>query len=86
MNDFPVSPTIEIPASMLDAKFLFASLLWGSIGFGYFIYGKKQQEMAPLIGGLAMIAVSYLVGSTLIMSLISMALMAGVYLCLKRGW
>jgi hypothetical protein len=71
---------------MFDAKFLFASLLWGSIGVGYFIYGKKQQEMAPLIGGVAMILVSYLVGSALLMSLICMALIVIVYVLLKRGW
>ena len=72
--------------NIFDTKFLLASLLWGSIGVGYFIYGKKQQEMAPLIGGLAMIAVSYLVGSALLMSLISVALIVMVYVAMKRGW
>ena len=70
---------------LLDAKFLFASLIWGSIGVGYFIYGKRQQEMIPLIGGLLMVAVSYLVSSALLMSLISLALIAGVHLLLRRG-
>ena len=65
--------------NLLDTKFLLASLIWGSIGVGYFIYGKKQQEVAPLVGGLVMIAVSYLVGSALLMSLISIAVMIAVY-------
>ncbi len=71
--------------NIFDAKFLFASLIWGSIGVGYFIYGKKQQEMVPLIGGLAMIGISYLVGSALIMSLLGVALIIAVYLLVKRG-
>jgi hypothetical protein len=68
----------------IDTKFLFASLLWGSVGVGYFIYGKKQQEMIPLIAGLVMIAISYFVGSALFMSLISVALIGAVYFLMKR--
>lgn len=71
--------------NIFDTKFLFASLLWGSIGVGYFVYGKKQQAMVPLAGGLAMIAVSYFVSSALLMSLISIALMVAVYLLMRRG-
>ena len=77
---------VEIRMNIFDTKFLFASLLWGSIGVGYFIYGKKQQAMAPLVGGLLMIAVSFLVSSALLMSLISIALMVAVYFLAKRGW
>ena len=68
-----------------DANFLFASLFWGSIGLGYFIYGKKQREMMPMIGGAAMIGISYLVGSWLLMTLLGLALMVAVYLLVKRG-
>jgi hypothetical protein len=71
---------------LFDTNFLFASLLWGSVGIGYWVYGKKQQEMMPMLGGVAMIAVSYFVGSWLLMSLISIALMVAVYLLVKRGW
>ena len=72
--------------NLLDAKFLFASLIWGSIGVGYFIYGKRQQEVVPLVGGLVMIAVSYLVSGALLMSLISILLIVAIHLLLKRGW
>ena len=72
--------------SVFDTKFLFASLIWGSIGVGYFIYGKKQQEIAPLAGGVAMILVSYFVSSALLMSLICIVLMVAVYVLVKRGW
>ena len=68
-----------------NCNVLFASLFWGSIGVGYFIYGKKQQSWPPMVGGIAMIAVSYFVGWVSLMSLASIAIMAGVYVLIKRG-
>jgi len=44
---------------MFSASFLFASLVWGSVGVGYFIYGKKQQSLCPMVGGILMIIASY---------------------------
>jgi len=75
-------------ASLLnfDSSFLFASLLWGSIGVGYWIYGKKQREMMPMIGGAVMVGLSYFVSSWLLMSLLSIALMFAVYFLMKRGY
>ncbi|MFO1514556.1 MAG: amino acid transport protein [Verrucomicrobiota bacterium] len=72
--------------NLLDSKFLFASLLWGSVGFGYFIYGKKQQATMPMIGGVVMVAISYLVGSWFWMSLLCLALMFVVYWLVKQGY
>ena len=70
----------------LNANFLFASLLWGSIGVGYFIYGKKQSSWPPMIGGVLMVAVSYFIGSALLMSVVTLALIAAVYALLKLGY
>ena len=71
---------------MFGTSFLFASLVWGSIGLGYFIYGRKQASWPCMIGGLLMMAASYFVSSALLMSLISVALIAGVYFLLRRGY
>jgi hypothetical protein len=71
---------------MFNANFLFASLIWGSLGFGYFIFGKKQSSWPPMIGGILMIGVSYFVGSALLMSLLSLGIMAAVYFLLKGGY
>ena len=30
------------------------SVLFGSIGLGYFIYGKRQQKLIPLFTGIAL--------------------------------
>jgi hypothetical protein len=71
---------------LFNANFLFASLIWGSIGFGYFIYGKKQASWVPLAGGLLMMVASYFIGSALLMSLVGLGIMVLVYVLLRRGW
>ena len=71
---------------MFSASFLFASLIWGSIGVGYFIYGKKQQSLPAMIGGILMIGVSYFISSALLMSLICVLVIVAVYGALKRGY
>ena len=73
-------------SNLFNTSFLFASLLWGSVGVGYFIYGKKQGAMIPMIGGLLMIAVSYLVSGWLLMSLLSIGLLVVVYWLMKQGY
>ncbi len=72
--------------NLFDTNVLFASMLWGSIGLGYFIYGKRQQSFVPLVAGLLMMGASYFAPSILIMSLICLGLMAAVYLLIKQGW
>lgn len=73
-------------SKLFEPSYLFANLLWGSVGGGYWIYGKKQREMVPMIGGIAMIVVSCFVSSWLLMSLISLGLMVAVYQLMRRGY
>ena len=65
---------------------LVASLIWGSVGMGFFIYGKKQQSIVPMFGGLLVIGVSYFIESALYMSLAALALIAGIYWLKKQGY
>jgi hypothetical protein len=80
------SLTASNDVNLFNPSFLFASLLWGSIGVGYFIYGKKQQSLSPMVGGIVMIAASYFVGSALLMSLICILVVVAMYLLLQRGY
>lgn len=45
-----------------------SSLLWGmlfgSIGLGYFVYGKKQRAVSPLVCGLSLMIYPWFVTST----------------------
>jgi hypothetical protein len=71
---------------MFNTNFLFASLFWGSVGLGYFIYGKKQRVWPPMAGGALMMAASYFVGSALLMSLVCALLVGAVYFLSKAGY
>ena len=60
-----------------------ATLLWGllfgSIGFGFFLYGKRQRVIVPLVCGLALMVYPYFVSGTLLLLVIGIALMAVPY-------
>jgi len=60
-----------------------SSLLWGmifgSIGLGFFVYGKKQGAVVPLACGLALMIFPYFVSSTLLLVAIGAALIAIPY-------
>ncbi|MCO4780875.1 MAG: hypothetical protein KC646_01020 [Candidatus Cloacimonetes bacterium] len=71
-------PVAKPTSSGINTAFLFASLIWGSIGTGYFIYGKKSQKPLALVGGLVLIAASYFCGP-LMMSVVGVGVMVGVY-------
>ena len=53
---------------------LILSILFGSIGMGYFVYGKKQQAAVPLIVGLALCIFPYFVSSVYLMLLVGIVL------------
>ncbi len=44
---------------MDDSTFLLLTLLWSSIGTGYFIYGKKQRRAPALLAGVALCLFPY---------------------------
>jgi hypothetical protein len=71
---------------MFNPSFLFASLIWGSIGIGYFVYGKKQRSIVPTVGGILMVTASYFAGSAGAMSVICAGIMLGVYLLWRQGY
>ncbi len=54
-------------------------LLFGSIGMGYFVYGKKQGRFVPILSGIALIVFPYFVENTIFLVLVGIALMALPY-------
>jgi hypothetical protein len=67
----------------LNSSTIFASLFWGTIGTGYWIYGWKQKDMVAWFGGVGLIAISYFISSAILMSLAGVLLMVAVYLVKK---
>jgi hypothetical protein len=45
----------------VDSSQIFLSVLWGAIGMGFFVYGKKQQRFLPMLSGIALMAFPYFV-------------------------
>jgi hypothetical protein len=70
---------------MFDTPFLYASLLWGTIGGGCIVYGKKQGAAPPLVAGFALLAASF-IPSVWLMSVLSILLLAGMVWGLRRGY
>jgi Zn-dependent protease with chaperone function len=51
-------------------------MLFGAIGLGYFIYGRRQSALLPLLCGFGLMVFPYFVTGTLWMLLIGAVLMA----------
>ena len=60
-----------------------AGLLWGvvfgSIGLGFFMYGKKQKAIVPLLCGVALMVYPYFVANTMLLVLVGLALVVIPY-------
>jgi len=51
-------------------------LLFGSIGFGFFLYGRKQKAVVPLITGIALCVVPYFIANAYVLVMVGVILMA----------
>ena len=58
-------------------------LLWGvvfgSIGLGFFIYGRRQQAVVPLVAGIALCVVPYMIANVYLLVLAGIVLVALPY-------
>ena len=69
-----------------NAGGLIASVIWGGLGMGFFVYGKKQRSAPALLGGIALIGISYfMLNSAVWMSVAGAGIVAGVYYWSRRG-
>ena len=69
----------------LSAGSLFASLGVSTVGFGIFLYGKKQVRIPPLVVGLLMMIYPYFVGSPAWMLVAGGGLVGGLWLATRAG-
>lgn len=59
---------------------LIFSVLFGSIGVGYFIYGKKQQRLIPLLAGIGLCALPYFIPNPYVTVIVGLILIAAPWL------
>jgi len=55
------------------------SVLFGGIGLGFFLYGKKQRAVVPLFTGIALFVFPYFVSSLTMLLIVGVALIALPY-------
>ena len=65
--------------SSMNLSQLLWGVLFGSIGLGYFVYGKKQRAVVPLLCGMGLMAFPYFVSNTVLLILIGAILSALPY-------
>ena len=51
-------------------------MLFGAIGFGFFLYGRKQKAVVPLITGIALCIVPYFIANVYALVMVGVILMA----------
>ena len=64
---------------MNDTVTFMVYVLFGAIGFGYFIYGKRQRKVVPLICGVGLIVYPYFVTNTVLLFVIGVVFLGLPY-------
>lgn len=63
----------------MNTSSLFWGLLFGSVGLGFLVYGKKQKAVVPLVCGLVLMIFPYFIANTILLVAIGVALIALPY-------
>ncbi|MDO6442795.1 MULTISPECIES: hypothetical protein [unclassified Marinobacter] len=59
----------------METAHLFLGLIFGSIGIGYFVYGRKQSSLIARYCGIALILYPFLVTDTIAVVAVGVVLM-----------
>ena len=51
-------------------------MLFGSIGFGFIVYSRKQRAVVPLVCGVALMIFPYFISSSILLVAVGVALVA----------
>jgi len=61
---------------MEDTNLLISAMIFGSIGLGFYIYGKKQKAKVPLYTGIALFIFPYFVSNLYALIFVGVVLVA----------
>lgn len=64
---------------MESESMLIWGMVFGSIGLGFFIYGKKQKKIVPLISGLALFVFPYFIADITMLMIVGAILIVLPY-------
>jgi hypothetical protein len=68
----------------MDTNNLMLSFLFGIIGMGMFMYGKKQGRLVPLAAGALLMGIPYLITNVMLLLLVCSGLTVSPWL-LREG-
>jgi len=63
----------------MNASTLIWGVIFGSIGLGFFVYGKKQKAVIPLLSGIGLMVFPYFTSNLYILILSGIILVALPY-------
>jgi hypothetical protein len=63
----------------MSTSLLVLGVIFGSIGLGYFLYGKKQRAVVPLVSGLVLMVVPYFISNTVVLVVVGVVISAIPY-------
>ena len=63
----------------MDGQSLIWGVIFGSFGLGYFVYGKKQRSVVPLVTGLGLMVFPYFVSNTVLLVIVGLLLLVTPY-------
>jgi hypothetical protein len=66
--------------------YLFSSMFVSTIGFGLFMYGKKQERMPQLAAGVVLAVFPMFVTGVALMIGIAVAILAGLTFLVRAGY
>jgi hypothetical protein len=64
---------------MQNAAQLVWGVVFGGIGIGFFVYGKRQKAVVPLLVGIALFIFPYFIANTYLLVLVGVVLVALPY-------
>lgn len=70
----------------LSPAALISSVVAGAFGFVLFRYGKREQRLPQLVGGLVLMVGPYVVGGALGTIALTAVVAIGVFGALRAGW
>ncbi len=63
----------------MGASVLIWHVLFGSVGLGFFIYGRRQRTVVPLLVGVALMVAPYMVSNAYLLVALGVVLIALPY-------
>ena len=63
----------------MSSSSLLWGLLFGAVGLGFFVYGRKQKSAVPFVCGFGLMVVPYFISNVYILVAVGAALIAAPY-------